>query len=82
MNKTKVKALLVEDSAIVARFMTEALELEEGSNIEIIHTNCLADAAKTLKERGSKPRPPLLRHRPAQMPAAGEQFGGDRTRQS
>jgi DNA-binding NarL/FixJ family response regulator len=51
MNRTKIRALLVEDSRIVARFLTESLELEEESNIEIVHLECMADAANALKQQ-------------------------------
>jgi DNA-binding NarL/FixJ family response regulator len=51
MSKTKIRALLVEDSRIVARFLTESLELEAESNIEIVHAECMADAAKVLKKQ-------------------------------
>jgi DNA-binding NarL/FixJ family response regulator len=51
MSKTKIKALLVEDSRIVARFLAEVLELEEGTRIEIVHSERLADAADVLKRQ-------------------------------
>ena len=51
MSKTKIRALLVEDSRIVARFLTESLELEEESNIEVVHSESMADAATVLKRQ-------------------------------
>jgi DNA-binding response OmpR family regulator len=49
MSRTKIRALLVEDSRILARFLTETLALEEESNIEIVHRERLADATELLK---------------------------------
>jgi DNA-binding NarL/FixJ family response regulator len=51
MSKTRIRALLVEDSRIVARFLAEVLDLEEADGIEIVHSEDLAGAADVLRRQ-------------------------------
>ena len=51
MSETRIRALLVEDSEMVARFLLEVLTMEEGDNLEITRTPRLSGAAALLEKQ-------------------------------